>query len=317
MYEGVRDAIRLWHRQKPFCAAVIGIMALSIGSCAAMFSIVTTVLFAPWPYADPDRLAIIWHARGSAPGVVGLSPGDYTVYRDRSTSFESVAAITTRGYNLGGAGEAARVTCGRATPELPSLLGVGAWRGRWFTRDDDLAAERVVVLGHRLWRTQFGSDEGVLGRSIMLDAVPYTVIGILPPSFAFPPPGIQGVSEAACWVPASFTPAELATPAFNFIVLAQLKTGISFEQAAADAAAGARHIWDSYPAAVQSQVDLKARLVRFTEQAVAASRGCAPGDRVRQRFELVVDAVADTAARDGGALGHRRDAGRAGAATAG
>ncbi len=272
MYEGVRDAVRLWRRRKAFCAAVIGIMALSIGSCAAIFSIVTSVLFAPWPYPQSDRLAIIWHARGSAAGVVGLSPGDYTTYRDSTTAFESVAAITTRGYNLGGAGDPARVTCGRATPELPSLLGVGAWRGRWFTPTDDQSSSRVVVLSHQLWRSQFGGDDGLLGGSIMLDAMPYTVIGILPPAFDFPPPGIQGVSAAACWVPASFTPAELATPAFNFIVLAKLKTAVGFEPAAADAAATARRIWESYPAAVRSQVDLRARLVPLTEQAVANSR---------------------------------------------
>jgi putative ABC transport system permease protein len=272
MYEAGRQAIRLLRRRPAFCGAVIAIMALSIGSCTAIFSSVRTVLFARLPYAEPERLVIIWHAQAQAAGVVGLSPGDYVTYRDTTRAFESVTAVTTRGYNIGGIGEPARVTCGRATPNLFPMLGVAAWRGRWFTSDEDRTSSRVVILSHQLWRSQFGSDEGLVGRSIMLDAIPYTIIGIMPASFKFPPPGIQGIGEAECWLPTSFTPAEMATPAFDFVVLAKLRPGVSFDQAAADAAAGAQRIWEAYPAAVRSQIQLRARLVPLSEQAVASSR---------------------------------------------
>lgn len=272
MHEAPRHALTVLRRQPAFCAAVAGIMALSIGSCTAIFSIANTVLLARWPYADIERLAIIWHAQRGAAGTVGLSPGDYATYRDTTRSFESVGAVATRGYNLAGTGEPTRVTCGRATPELPPMLGAVPSRGRWFTPDDDRAERRVVVLSHHLWQSHFGSDEGLISRAIVLDAVPYTVIGIMPPAFTFPPPGIRGVSDAACWLPTSFTSAEMATPGFDFVVLARLKRDVSFEQAAADAEGGARRIWEAYPAAVQSQVQLEARLVPLAEQIVAGSR---------------------------------------------
>ena len=267
-----RDAIRLVRFRRGFCLAVAGITALSVGACTAIFSIVIAVLFPRWPYADPERLAIVWHSQGDAPGVVGLSPGDFAAYRGATQSFESVAAISTRGYNLGGAAEPARVTCGRATPELLPMLAVAPQLGRWFTPEDDKTSSQVVVVSDRLWRTQFGRDDGVVGRSFVLNAVPYTVIGVMPASFSFPPAGIQGTTDADCWLPTSFTPIELATPGFDFIVLGKLKPGVSAPQAAADVGAVTRRIWESYPAAVQAQVQLRSRVVPLIEQVVAGSR---------------------------------------------
>lgn len=267
-----RDAIRLVRFRPGFCLAVAGITALGVGAGTAIFSIVVAVLFPSWPYADPERLVIVWHSQGDAPGVVGLSPGDFAAYRGATQSFEAVAAISTRGYNLGGAAEPARVTCGRATPELLPMLAVSPRVGRWFTPDDDQASNRVVVMSDRLWRTHLGGDAGVVGRSVMLNAVPYTVIGVMPASFNFPPAGIQGTTDADCWLPTSFTATELATPSFDFIVLGKLQPGVSAAQAAADVGAVTRRIWESYPAAVQAQVQLRSRVVPLLEQVVAGSR---------------------------------------------
>ncbi len=267
-----RDALRLVRFRPGFCFAIAGITAISVGAGTAIFSIVMAVLFPRWPYAEPDHLAIVWHSQGDAPGVVGMSPGDFAAYRDTTQSFDQVAAISTRGYNLGGAAEPARVTCGRATPELLPMLAVAPRVGRWFTREDDEAANRVVVVSDRLWRTHLGSDTGAVGRSVMLNATPYTVIGVMPAPFSFPPAGIQGASGADCWLPASFSAVELATPAFDFIVMGRLKPGVTAARAAADVGAATRRIWESYPAAVQAQVQLRSRVVPLTDQVVAASR---------------------------------------------
>jgi len=266
------DALRLVRFRPGFCFAVSGITALSVGACTAVFSIVVAVLFPPWPYADPERLAIIWHSQGDAPAVVGLSSGDFAAYRDGSQSFDAVAAFSTGGYNLGGAAEPSRVTCGRATPELLPMLAVAPRVGRWFTPGDDETSTRVVVVSDRLWRTQFGGDAAVVGRSVMLDAVPYTVIGVMPEPFSFPPAGLQGATVADCWLPTSFTATELVTPSFDFIVLGKLKPGVSATQAAGDVNGITRRIWESYPAAVQAQVQLRSRVVPLTEQVAAGSR---------------------------------------------
>jgi putative ABC transport system permease protein len=272
MFTFITDAIRLVRHRPGFCGSVAGITALSIGACTAIFSIVIAVLFPRWPFVEPERLAVIWHAQGDAPGVVGLSPGDFAAYRDATRSFELIAALSTRGFNLGGVAEPARVTCARATPELFPMLGVAPREGRWFTADDDRASNRVVVVSDRLWQTRFGSDDGLVGRSVMLNAVPYTVIGIMPEEFSFPPAGLQGTSDADCWLPASFTAVENATPSFDYVVVGKLKPGVSASQAASDVATQTRRIWESYPAAVQAQVNLRSRVVPLVEQVVAASR---------------------------------------------
>jgi hypothetical protein len=183
MVEAFLQAARSLRRQPAFSGSVVAIMALGIGACTAMFSIITAVFLDPLPYTEPERLTIIWHAQGDTPGVIGLSPSDYVTYRDTTRAFASVAAVATRGYNLGGATEPIRVTCGRGTPNLFSTLGVGAVRGRWITEDDDRNGRRVVVLTHQLWRSYFGGDEKIVGQDILLDAVPYTVIGVMPASF--------------------------------------------------------------------------------------------------------------------------------------
>lgn len=270
--EAFHHAARSLRRQPAFSGSVVAIMALGIGACTAMFSIIAAVFLDPLPYAEPERLAIIWHAQGDTPGVIGLSPSDYTTYRDTTRAFASVAAVATRGYNLGGATEPLRVTCGRVTPNLFATLGVAAARGRWIGEDDDREARRVVVLTHQLWQSHFGGDETIVGQEVLLDAVSYTVIGVMPASFGFPPPGIKGVSEAACWIPTSFSAAELAMPAFDFLVVAQRAAGVSLEQAAEDASLAARRIWEAYPAAVQNQVQLRARLVPLAEEVVTRSR---------------------------------------------
>ena len=236
-----------------------------------VFSMVSAVLLAGRPYTDVARLAIVWHARANAPGVVGMAPSDVRAYRASSTSFESLAAVTTRGYNAGSTNPF-RVTCGRMMPEMFALLGVTPERGRWFTEEEDRRHEAVVVVSGRLWRAQLGGDAGFPGGDLLLDAVPHRVVGIMPDTFVFPPEGVQGLAAADCWVPASFSAADLATPAFNYVLFAKLKHGVTLEQARADANTGAHRIWTTYPAAVQSQVQLEARVVPLDEHALAGSR---------------------------------------------
>jgi putative ABC transport system permease protein len=246
-------------------------MALGIGSCVAVFSMIAAVLLVEWPYTAADRLAIVWHARANTPGVIGMSPSDVEVYRASLRSFDGIAAVTTRGYNAG-ATNPFRLTCARITPGMLPMLGVAAQRGRWFTDDEDRRREAVVLISERMWRAQLGADSAYPGRDLLLDAIPHRVIGIMPASFAFPPEGVQGLQPADCWVPASYTAAELTVPGFNFVLFGRIKSGATLAQAAADANAGALRIWSSYPAAVQSQITLEARVVPLIDQALAGSQ---------------------------------------------
>ena len=274
MTKDLKHALRLMRTSPGFSFAVIAVMALSIGACAAMFSVGKAVLFTRLPYRSPDRMVLLWHTvAGRGAGVMGMSPHDYTIYRDTARSFESVAAATTHGYNWSTTAEPVRVTCGRVTDNLFPMLGVRPLRGRWFGPSEDRdGANHVIIISYVSWQARFGGDEGIVGKVISLDRIPYTVVGVMPQSFLFPPEGIQGLAQSECWVPAGFSPLEMATPGFNLVVFGKLKPGVTLAQAKADAAAAARRVLESYPAVVQKSVALVSRVVPLNEQAAANSK---------------------------------------------
>lgn len=266
----IQAARQVW-RRRSLSASVIAIMAVSIGSCVAIFSMVKAVLLDDFGYDDPERIAIVWHARQNTPGVVGMSPSDYRLHKATLTSAEAVAAVTTRGVNAGSGATPSRITCARMTDGMFPLLGVQPARGRWMTDEEDREGANVVVISAALSQQLAGPGD-VLDRGINLDGVTHRVIGVMPPTFAFPPEGIQGLASADCWLPASFTPMELAMPSFNYVLFARLKPSATLGQANEEAHAGAQRIWSTYPAAVQSQVKLTGRVVPLAEQVRARSR---------------------------------------------
>jgi putative ABC transport system permease protein len=268
MGQSIQQAFQQLRRNPTHSAAVIAIMSLCIGSCVAIFGMVKAVLLTDWMYADVERLAVIWHARPNVPGNLGMSPSDVASYRSGLTTFDGVAAVTTRGFNLGGGAAPSRVTCARMTAEMFPLLGVAPRQGRWFTVAEDRDASPVIVVSHRLWQSQLGADPAAVDGEIVLDGIARRVLAVMPEAFAFPPEGIQGLDAADCWIPASYTPAELAIPSFSHVVVGRLKADATWAQAGADAHAGAQRIWATYPAAVQSQIQLTARVVPLVEQAI-------------------------------------------------
>ena len=274
MLQDLRHALRLIRKHRGFSLAVIAVMGFGIGACTAIFSVGKAVLFTRLPYSSSNRLVIFWHTlAGRGTGVVGMAPHDYTIYRDTTRSFDSVAAVTTRGYNLNARSEPVRVTCARVTDNLFPMLGIQPLRGRWFDHSEDRdGSNHVIIISSDLWQARFGGDERIVGKDISLDLVPYTVVGIMPKSFSFPPEGVQGLARSECWVPAGFSPVEMATPGFNLVVFGKLKPGVTFAQATEDAAAAARRVLESYPAVVQKAVALTSRVVPLNEQVAAKSK---------------------------------------------
>jgi len=269
----VRQTARLFSKDPAFFLTVTLIMAMSIGATTAVFSLVEAVLWTDLPYRDAARLAIIWHGDGNSTEVVGAWPRDYLTYRDTLRTFQNVTAFSNKGYNLSSGSEPSRITCTRVTSKLLPMLGVMPIRGRWFTDEDDRAgAEPSIILSYELWHARFGEDAAILGKTIRLDLHPYTVIGIMPEAFAFPPEGVRLTSKSECWVAANFTPAEMLVPSFNWIVLGNLNPGARFQQAQEDASVIARQILESYPAAVQKEVALRARVFPLQEEVRGRSR---------------------------------------------
>src|SRR5262245_5249451 len=151
---------------------------------------------------------------------------------DQNHVFERMAAFRTQGFTLTGGGEPERVFGARVSADLFPLLGVAPALGRAFLPDEDrLGSPRVVVLSHGAWQRRFGADAAVIGKSLMLDGESFTVVGIMPPSFQFPPQALQN----ELWVNVPFDANDLNRRGWRPLgMIARLKSGVSMDQANAE-----------------------------------------------------------------------------------
>jgi putative ABC transport system permease protein len=237
--QDLRYALRMLRKSPGFATAAIVTLALGIGANTAIFSLVRAVLLRPLPFPEPDRLAVLWddmRPRGG-PSDVNPAPADYVIWKSGSRSFTDIAALTPTTYNLTGSGEPQKLSGIRTTANLFTVLGMQALLGRTLTAADDLPdATPTAVLGEGLWRSRFGADPGIVGRTINLNGLTYTVVGVVPPDFQFP-----DKNTAALWVAAQFTPAELALNSTYFLfVVGRLRPHVGRAAAQAELAAIAR-----------------------------------------------------------------------------
>ena len=171
--QDLRYGLRMLLKHPGFTVVAALTLALGIGANTAMFSVVDAVLLRPLPYAQADRLAMVWE-NVNLPAYKNSrntpSPGNFHDWRTGNSVFTDMAAIVGPSWNLTGNGDPARVDGEPVSASLFPLLQVSAALGRVFTADDDReGAGRVVLLGHGLWAERFGADPGVLGRTIHLD----------------------------------------------------------------------------------------------------------------------------------------------------
>jgi predicted permease len=183
-------AARTLSRTPAFAIMAILVMALGIGANTALFTVVHSVLLKPLPFADPDHLVMLYERAvdGKYPWNV-IAPGVYAEWYKHTQSFERMAIFGEGSYNLSGdSGQLPeRIESTRASAEFFPTLGVRPAYGRGFDSSDDRPqADAAVVLSWGLWKRRFGGDLSIVGRNILLDGKPYTVIGIMPASFAYP-----------------------------------------------------------------------------------------------------------------------------------
>lgn len=198
----IRLALRRLIRAPGFALIAILTLALGIGANASIFSVVDAALIRALPYPDAEHIVRIYSP--SKKGRSSVSPPDFVDWRASSTAFTGMAAISDGAYALTGHGPAEEVDAAGVTADFFSVLGVKPALGRTFTADDEIPGIHVVVLSDALWRRRFNADSGLVGRSIVLDAQPYTVIGVMPVGFEYP-------FGDAIWTPQPFTSHDLAT----------------------------------------------------------------------------------------------------------
>src|SRR5262249_45512782 len=229
-------------KQPGFTAIAVLTLALGIGANTAIFSIVNAVLLRPLPFPEPERLVAVQgiDLRNGERGRP-LSYPDFADLRSQSRTLESAAAYTSGSFTLTEAGEPTHLLATVASADLFAVLKVTPELGRLFTSSEDEKGVRVVLLSDALWRSRFGADPNIQRRQIKLAEKSYWVAGVLPPQFQFP----LDSQPADLWTTMSSmqesddgeTPMAQERGSHFLRVIARLKSGVTMEQADADAQA--------------------------------------------------------------------------------
>ncbi|HKJ02177.1 MAG TPA: ABC transporter permease, partial [Longimicrobiales bacterium] len=217
-------------------------LAAGVGSTTAIFSVVDGVLLRPLPYPDADRILAMRYERDGRE-MVNHSEPEFLDYEAEVASFSDVAAWSNANPTLGSVAEPERIPAIQATASLLPLLGVEPLLGRTYSPEEDVPdGERVVVLSHGLWVRSFAADRGVLGRTIILEDQPYTVIGVMPEGFSFPEPDVQA------WMPLRIDRADPWARNNHYLaVVARLAPDIGLPAARSELDALATRSSASYP----------------------------------------------------------------------
>jgi len=245
----LRFSLRTLWRSPGFTVIAVVVMALGIGANVALFTVVRGVLLKPLPFHDPDRLVMLYEAGLHEDGTPSFNPvsgGMYAEWKEQNRSYSSLALAKEIRVGLSGSGGQLpeKLNSALISWDLLRTLGVQPALGRDFAPSDDSpAANGTVLLSWGLWKRRFGGDPGILNTAIDLDAMRYTVIGVMPQWFDFPDPSTQ------LWTPVYHDkPEETMTSYSNhlFRVVGRLKPGVSASQGAADMKLISRRIHNAH-----------------------------------------------------------------------
>ena len=205
LWRDLRYAVRVLLKKRGFTAVAVLSLALGIGANTAIFSVVSAVLLRALPFHEPERLVVVWEDASFAGFPQNTpAPANYVDWKAQNTSFEDMAALRERTFNLTGDAEPEKVPAHAVTANLFSLLGVEPAVGRYFLPEEDIRAANVVVLSYGLWQRRFGGRADIVDQEILLDGQSRRVIGVMPREFQLLDDSI------ALWTPLGLTADELA-----------------------------------------------------------------------------------------------------------
>lgn len=259
----VQHALRSLRKAPGSSISAVLALALGIGGSTAVFSVVDAVLLRPLPLADADRLVCVWEENREAGWPQQTpAPANYVDWRTRNVVFTDIGALKGLIFAITGDGSPEQVEGNAITANLFPLLGASPVLGRNIAPEEDQPdAAKVALISHGLWQRRFSGDRSVLGRDLLLDRVPYRVIGVMPPGFAFP-------DRTDVWVPIAFTARQLAVRDSHYLrVFARLREGVSLADAQRDMARVAAQLAIDYPATnsgLASVTSLKDQMVGNT-----------------------------------------------------
>jgi len=260
LFQDLRFGLRMLARNPGFTAVAVLTLALGIGGNVAVFSLLDTVMLRPLPYSHPERLYMFFPNN-----MVASSYPDFQDWRAQSHAFEAMAGYRFESFNLTGTSEPERLDGLYSTPGLFALLGIPPLLGREFSPTDD---PHVVLLTYELWRRRFGADAGIIGKPIHLEGVAYTVLGVLPPHFSFPPERWEGTPEV--FVPAIPNPQR---GSYWLRVIGRLAPGMTEQQARAEMSGICARLAKAYPDTNRDQGVVIVQLSRHVAGGVRQTMG--------------------------------------------
>ena len=243
LLQDIRYAWRSLTGSRAFTAVAVGCLALGIGINVTIFSVVDGVLLRPFPYRDAQEIVVL-NGANERLGITrsGISYPDLRDLREQATTLSAVAAFTGRSLTISdGTSEPERYAGSTVTWNLFELLGMQPILGRNFIPEDDRpGGDPVVMLSHEVWNTRYAGDPAIVGRAISVNGTPHTVIGVMPPRFAFP-------ETQRLWIPLAPYGEKTGREARGLQVFARMAPGATVEQVSADVRDIARRLADAYP----------------------------------------------------------------------
>jgi predicted permease len=250
LVQDLRYALRTLRKAPAFSLVAVLTLALGIGATTALFSVVRGVLLKPLPFPAPERLVRLWQASPvlDAPRTT-LSANDLEDWKARQQSFSDIGAWwyveRMSGVDLSGTGEPEQLEATFVTEGFFSTLGMAPQLGRPFLPEENQRGQdAVVVLSHGVWTRRFGADPALVGRTLTLDGVPHTVVGIMPPSFTFP------ADQMDVWLPLSnISESGIPRTRFNrfLSVVGRLKPGVTLDTARAELGGISKQLAEAHP----------------------------------------------------------------------
>ena len=233
----LRHAVRMLRKNPSFTIAAVLCLALGIGATTGIFSVINAVLLRPLAYKQPERLVRVYTEFPTFPNG-GLrkfwtSPPEFFDLKRDTKSWETLDAWVNGGTNVAGLTQPVRVTASSVSGGMLNSLGVSPAMGRLISpADDDPAAPGTADISYGLWKSTFGGDPNVVGRTTTVDGQTYTIIGVMPRGFEFPP---GEVDKPEIWVPLQLDPIKPGNRGSHYLyLLGRLKPGVTPQQAQAE-----------------------------------------------------------------------------------
>jgi putative ABC transport system permease protein len=262
LWQDLRYGARMLMKNPGFTLIALLTLGLGIGANTAIFSVVNGVLLRPLPYHEPERIVTLLN-NGRFP----VSPANFLDFQAGSQSFAQMAAAEAWGGALTGNDRPEQLSGLRMGEGLFALLGEQPLLGRMLQAEDYQAGkDRVLALSHKLWQRAFGGDPKIIGRQITLSGESYTVVGVMPAQFQFPP---FWATRAEMWAPLDLRPRATNRRGSSLRVFARLKPGVTLRQAQAEIDAMNKQLALAYP---EANTGLNIRVEPLNEKVVGAIR---------------------------------------------